>query len=90
MSKMIFSGAEYAASASKPRREVFLDEREQKGALEGVAGFDLDAPPGRWTRRKPYPLESMLRGHRMQNCFALSDSVMERPTVRGGSQRCVA
>src|ERR1700756_1530091 len=77
MSQMSFSDAEYAGKRKKTRREVFLDEMEQ--VVPWKALLDLISPhyPVAGRGRRPYPLESMLRVHLMQNWFALSDPAME-------------
>jgi len=77
MSQLSFSDAEYAGKRKKTRREVFLEEMEQvvpwKALLKVIEPFYPVAGRG----RRPYPLESMLRVHLMQNWFALSDPAME-------------
>ena len=77
MSQMSFGDAEYAGKRKKTRREVFLEEMNQvvpwKSLVELIEGVYPIAGRG----RHPYPLETMLRVHVMQNWFALSDPAME-------------
>lgn len=77
MSQMSFGDAEYAGKRKQTRREVFLGEMEQvvpwKSLLTLIEPFYPTAGRG----RHPYPLETMLRVHLMQNWFGLSDPAME-------------
>jgi IS5 family transposase len=77
MGQISFADAEYAGKRKKTRREVFLDEMEVvvpwKALLKVIEPFYPEAGRG----RRPYPLESMLRVHLMQNWFALCDPSME-------------
>jgi IS5 family transposase len=87
MSQLSFSDAEYAGKRKKTRREVFLEEMEQvvpwKAMLNVIEPFYPVAGRG----RRPYPLESMLRVHLMQNWFALSDPAMEEALYEIASLR---
>ena len=87
MSQLSFSDAEYAGKRKKTRREVFLEEMEQvvpwKALLKVIEPFYPVAGRG----RRPYPLESMLRVHLMQNWFALSDPAMEEALYEIASLR---
>lgn len=77
MSPMSFSDFEYAGKRKQTRCEIFLCEMDQVVTWSGLLGliepFYLKAGGG----RKPYPLETMLRIHLLQNCFSLSDPAME-------------
>jgi IS5 family transposase len=77
MSQMSFGDAEYAGKRKQTRRELFLAEMERvvpwKSLLDLIEPFYPIAGRG----RHPYPLETMLRVHLMQNWFALSDPAME-------------
>jgi transposase, IS5 family len=90
MSQISFADAEYAGKRKKTRREVFLDEMEQvvpwKALLKVIEPFYPVAGQG----RRPYPLESMLRVHLMQNWFALSDPAMEEALYEIASLRSFA
>src|SRR5450631_2708583 len=90
MSQMSFGDAEYDGKRKQTRREVFLAEMEQVVPWKSL--LDLIEPlypmPGRG--RHPYPLETMLRVHLMQNWFALSDPAMEEALYEIASMRVFA
>ncbi len=77
MNQMSFSDAEYAGKRKRTHREVFLAEMEKvvpwKSLLDLIEPFYPLAGRG----RHPYPLQTMLRVHLMQNWFGLSDPGME-------------
>jgi IS5 family transposase len=87
MSQFSFADAEYAGKRKKTRREVFLEEMELvvpwKALVKAIEPFYPLAGRG----RRPYPLESMLRVHLMQNWFALSDPGMEEALYEIASLR---
>ncbi len=87
MSQMSFADAEYAGKRKKTRREVLLDEMNQ--VIPCAALFKLIEPfyPVAGQGRRPYPLESMLRVHLMQNFFTLSDPAMEEALYNSASMR---
>lgn len=90
MSQLSFADAEYAGKRKKTRREVFLGEMELvvpwKALLKLIEPFYPTAGRG----RRPYPLESILRVHLMQNWFALSDPAMEEALYEIASLRTFA
>ena len=90
MGQISFADAEYAGKRKKTRREVFLDEMEL--VVPWKALLDLIEPhyPAAGRGRRPYPLESMLRVHLMQNWFALSDPAMEEALYEIASLRAFA
>jgi IS5 family transposase len=77
MSQMSAGDAEYAGKRKRTRRESFLEEMEQ--VVPRMLLLNLIEPcyPLAGRRRHPYPLETMLRVHLMQNWFGLSDPAME-------------
>ena len=77
MSQMSFGDAEYAGKRKKTRREVFLEEMEQVVPWKSLVDLIEPLYPVAGRGRHPYPLETMLRVHLMQNWFALSDPAME-------------
>ena len=83
MGQISFSDAEYAGKRKKTRREVFLDEMELVVPWKALLGLIEPHYP-------PYPLESMLRVHLMQNWFALSDPAMEEALYEIASLRAFA
>jgi IS5 family transposase len=77
MSQMSFGDAEYAGKRKKTRREVFLEEMEQVVPWKSLLSLIEPFYPVAGRGRHPYPLETMLRVHLMQNWFGLSDPAME-------------
>jgi IS5 family transposase len=77
MNQISFSDAEYATKRKKTRREIFLGEMERVvpwlQLLEVIEPYYPKAGNG----RRPYPLETMLRIHLLQNWFGYSDPAME-------------
>lgn len=70
---MSFSDFEYVGKRKQTRRE-----RDGSGrTLDRPAGADRAFLPQGEGGRKPYPLETMLRIHLLQNWFSLSDPAME-------------
>jgi IS5 family transposase len=77
MSQMSFGDAEYAGKRKQTRREVFLAEMEQVVPWKPLLNLIEPFYPLAGRGRHPYPLETMLRVHLMQNWFGLSDPAME-------------
>lgn len=77
MSQMSFGDAEYAGKRKKTRREVFLEEMDQVVPWKSLLNLIEPCYPMAGRGRHPYPLETMLRVHLMQNWFGLSDPAME-------------
>src|SRR5512144_1311354 len=77
MSQMSFGDAEYAGKRKLTRREVFLAEMEQVVPWRSLLNLIEPFYPMAGRGRHPYPLETMLRVHLMQNWFGLSDPAME-------------
>ena len=90
MSQISFSDAEYAGKRKMTRREVFLEEMEQVVPWKALLGLISPHYPVAGRGRRPYPLESMLRVHLMQNWFALSDPAMEEALYEIASLRAFA
>jgi IS5 family transposase len=90
MSQISFSDAEYAGKRKKTRREVFLEEMEQVVPWKALLGLISPHYPVAGRGRRPYPLESMLRVHLMQNWFAPSDPAMEEALYEIASLRAFA
>lgn len=77
MSQLTFGDAEYAGKRKKTRREIFLEEMEQVVPWKSLLSLIDPFYPLAGRGRHPYPLETMLRVHLMQNWFGLSDPAME-------------
>ncbi|TEX32479.1 hypothetical protein IPC575_26815, partial [Pseudomonas aeruginosa] len=67
MSQMSFSDFEYAGKRKQTRRERFLAEMEQVVPWSGLVALIEPHYPKAGGGRKPYPLETMLRIHLLQN-----------------------
>ena len=90
MSQISFADAEHAGKRKRTRREVFLGEMEQVVPWKELLGLIEPHYPLGERGRRPYPLESMLRLHLMQNWFALSDPAMEEALYEIASLRAFA
>src|SRR6186713_2553063 len=90
MGQISFSDAEYAGKRKRTRREVFLAEMELVVPWKALLGLIEPHYPLGGRGRRPYPLESMLRVHLMQNWFALSDPTMEEALYEIASLRTFA
>jgi len=74
---MSFSDFEYAGKRKQTRRERFLAEMDQVVPWVGLVALIEPYYPKAGGGRKPYPLQTMLRIHLLQNWFSLSDPAME-------------
>jgi len=77
MSQMSFSDAEFAGKRKKTRKEEFLAEMEQVVPWASLLKLIEPLYPVAGRGRRPYPLETMLRVHLLQNWYGLSDPAME-------------
>ena len=84
MTQLTFGDAEYAGKGKTTRREVFLAEMDHVVPWKSLLGLIEPFYPLAGRGRQPYPLETMLRVHLMQNWFGLSDPGMEEALFRGG------
>ena len=87
MSQLTFGDAEYAGKRKTTRREVFLSEMDQVVPWKSLLGLIEPFYPLAGRGRQPYPLETMLRVHLMQNWFGLSDPGMEEALYEVASMR---
>ncbi|KPX99877.1 MULTISPECIES: IS5 family transposase [Pseudomonas syringae group] len=87
MSQMSFSDFEYAGKRKQTRRERFLAEMDQVVPWAGLVALIEPYYPKAGMGRKPYPLETMLRIHLLQNWFSLSDPAMEEALYEMTSMR---
>ena len=88
--QMSFAQSEYAGKKKVTRREKFLAEMERVVPWKALLGLIEPHYPIAGRGRRPYPLESMLRVHLMQNWFALSDPAMEEALYEIASLRTFA
>jgi len=87
MSQMSFSDFEYAGKRKQTRRERFLAEMEQVVPWSGLVTLIEPQYPRAGGGRKPYPLETMLRIHLLQNWFSLRDPATEEALYEITSMR---
>ena len=87
---MSFLDAEYAGKRKKTRREVFLEELELVLPWKALLGVISPHCPVAARGCRPYPMESMLQVHFMQNWFALRDPAMEEALYETASLRAFA
>lgn len=86
--QLTFGDAEHLGKDKRTRKQVFLGEMEQVvpwAALEAV--IEPHYPKAGRVGRQPYPLQTMLRIHLLQQWFSLSDpgaedALYEMPTLR--------
>jgi IS5 family transposase len=87
MSQLSFSDVEYASKRKRTRREIFLAEMD--AVIPWARGMALIEPVYQkaGNGRHPYPIETILRIHFMQQWFALSDPTMEESLYAVASMR---
>ena len=90
MDQISFADAEHAGKRKKTRREIFLEEMELVVPWKALVKLIEPHYPVAGRGRRPYPLESILRVHLMQNWFALSDPAMEEALYEIASLRSFA
>jgi len=77
MDQLTFGDADFAGKGRQTRKERFLAEMEQVVPWSVLVRLIEPVYPMGGNGRRPYPLETMLRVHLMQNWFSLSDPGME-------------
>jgi IS5 family transposase len=87
MHQMTFGDAEYAGKKKRTRRQAFLAEMDQVVPWGSLIRLIEPFYPVAGRGRRPYPLETMLRIHLMQNWFGLSDPMMEESLYEVASMR---
>ena len=90
MAQISFADAEYAGKRKKTRREIFLEEMELVVPWKPLLKLIEPHYPTAGRGRRPYPLESILRVHLMQNWFTYSDPAMEEALYEIASLRSFA
>ena len=78
MAQISFADAEYAGKRKNTRREVFLEEMELVVPWRALLKLIEPHYPTAGRGRRPYPLESILRVHLMQNWFTYSPYVLTK------------
>jgi len=77
MDQLIFCGLENENNKRKTRREKFLERKDALICWPRLENRLKKHYPKGTRSRPPYPLETMLRVHRMQLFYNLSDPAME-------------
>jgi IS5 family transposase len=77
MDQLTFGDADFAGKGKQTRKERFLAEMEQVVPWSVLERLIEPVYPASGNGRRPYPLQTMLRVHLMQNWFSLSDPGME-------------
>ncbi|WP_182518806.1 IS5 family transposase [Dokdonella fugitiva] len=77
MDQLTFGDADFAGKGKQTRKERFLAEMEQVVPWPVLERLIEPVYPASGNGRRPYPLQTMLRVHLMQNWFSLSDPGME-------------
>ena len=77
MTQMSFGDAECAGKRKRTRREKFLAEMDKVVPWSALLALVEPAYPKAGRGRHPYPLETMLRIHLLQNWYGFSDPAME-------------
>jgi len=90
MAQQTFSDFEFAAKKKTTRRETFLAEMDQVVPWASLTSLIEPFYPVAGRGRRPYPLQTMLRVHLMQNWFGLSDPAMEEALYEVASMRLFA
>jgi IS5 family transposase len=90
MEQMTFGDSEFLAKKKTTRRETFLSEMDQVVPWQMLVKLIEPFYPVAGRGRRPYPLQTMLRVHLMQNWFGLSDPAMEEALYEIGSVRSFA
>ncbi|RQM74801.1 IS5 family transposase [Aeromonas jandaei] len=88
--QLTFADSEFNAKRRKTRKELFLARME--ALLPWTMMLEVIEPvyPKAGNGRRPYPLDTMLRIHCMQQWYSLSDSVMEDALYEIASMRLFA
>nr|WP_231554864.1 IS5 family transposase [Aeromonas allosaccharophila] len=75
--QLTFADGEFNGKRRKTRKELFLARMDALLPLAMMLGFIEPVYPKAGNGRRPYPLDTMLRIHCMQQWYSLSDSAME-------------
>lgn len=77
MAQLTFGDADFAGKGKQTRKERFFSQMEHVVPWSVLVRLIEPVYPVAGNGRQPYPLETMLRVHLMQNGFSLSDPGME-------------
>ena len=87
--QLTFADSEFSRKRRQTRKEIFLSRMD--ALLPWPKLLDVIEPyyPKAGNGRRPYPLESMLRIHCMQQWYSLSDEAMEDALYEIASCGCL-
>ena len=85
--QMSFSDAEFEGKRKKTRREIFRAEMAQVIPWSQIEAVIEPVYPKPGKGRRPYPLQTMLRIHFMQQWYNMSDPAMEEALYDSTSMR---
>ncbi|MBE0170314.1 transposase, partial [Klebsiella michiganensis] len=75
--QLTFADSEFSSKRRQTRKEVFLGRMDDLLPWDKLLGVIEPVYPKAGNGRRPYPLETMLRIHCMQQWYNLSDETME-------------
>ena len=75
--QLTFADSEFSSKRRQTRKEVFLGRMDDLLPWDKLLGVIEPVYPKAGNGRRPYPLETMLRIHCMQQWYNLSDEAMD-------------
>ncbi|OZG41228.1 IS5/IS1182 family transposase, partial [Aeromonas sp. A35_P] len=88
--QLTFADCEFNGKRRKTRKEIFLARMEAVLPWPRMLGVIEPVYPKAGNGRRPYPLDTMLRIHCMQQWYNLSDGAMEDALYEIASMRLFA
>ncbi len=85
--QLTFADSEFSSKRRQTRKEVFLGRMDDLLPWDKLLGVIEPVYPKAGNGRRPYPLETMLRIHCMQQWYNLSDEAMEDALYEIASMR---
>ena len=88
--QLTFADSEFSSKRRQTRKEIFLSRMEHILPWQDMTAVIEPFYPKAGNGRRPYPLETMLRIHCMQQWYSLSDGAMEDALYEIASMRLFA
>ncbi len=88
--QLTFADSEFHGKRRQTRKEIFLSRMEQLLPWPRMLAVIEPLYPKVGNGRRPYPLETMLRIHCLQQWYTLSDGAMEDALYEIASMRLFA
>ena len=88
--QLTFADSEFSTKRRQTRKEIFLSRMEHILPWQDMTAVIEPFYPKAGNGRRPYPLETMLRIHCMQQWYSLSDGAMEDALYEIASMRLFA